>query len=206
LRRRERLRAASVLRYSPRVKSAALLGLVAGCTFSVKLDGASEGPAADARVDIDAPSIDAALVDAVLPVDANPPMPTWVQIETLSVPCTGTEVVSTTLLQPNTTYRLRASGQCIANTTGPSRADAEYAAWNYTTPSNSPSGIDLGLAVNDTTPGGTKLPDWGSLRGVARIHRDVDGPRRADHRDVPRPGFLEQRRHAEPRDRCVPVT
>jgi hypothetical protein len=145
------------------VKSAALLGLVAGCTFSVKLDGASDGPAADARVDIDAPSIDAALVDAVLPVDADPnPLPMWIQIETLSVPCTGTEVVSMTLLQPNTTYRLRASGQCIANTIGPSRADAEYAAWNYTIPSNSPSGVDLGLAVNDTTPGGTKLPDWGS--------------------------------------------
>ncbi|MFN0251358.1 MAG: hypothetical protein ACKV2T_31070 [Kofleriaceae bacterium] len=146
------------------MKSVALLGLVAGCTFSVKLDGTSDGPLADARVDaIDAPSTDAALVDAVLPVDAGPDaMPTWIEIEVVSVPCTGTEVASTMLLQPNTTYRLRASGQCISNTNGPSRADAEYAAWNYTFPVDSSSGVDLGLAVNDTTPGDTKLPDWGS--------------------------------------------
>lgn len=147
------------------VKSVAfLVMLTSGCTFAVELGGASDGAMPDgARAD--ARTIDSMTgpIDAVLPIDAGPDaMPMWVQLEVLVVPCSGMSVISNTALEIGVSYRLRASGNCIANVTFTSRADAEFTGYNLGIPDDDAGGVDMGIAINDTTPGASKLPDWGS--------------------------------------------
>lgn len=154
-----------MVRYHARVKSAAVIALLAsGCTFSIQLEPADGPPAPDdARADaaVDA-AIDAPPLDAILPIDASPDaMPDWVQIDMISVPCIGTEIMSSASLAAGTMYRLRATGTCIANDGDDVRGDAEYIYNNFGTVDSS-GGVDMGIAVNDTTPGTEKLPRWGS--------------------------------------------
>lgn len=88
-------------------------------------------------------------------------------LERVRVPCSGASVVSSTVLRAGVTYVLRASGTCRLgpNNTG----DAEYA-FQTINPANpvyiidkcSPSGIDLGIGVNDPTVDGSKTPHWGA--------------------------------------------
>lgn len=145
---------------------AALIALFAtGCTFSVNLDmGNSGGPidARDGEPVADGPRVDAT---PTLPIDAPPDGPlAWTEIESFAVPCTGATITSTSTLAVNTTYRLRASGSCVTNTFTTSRADAEFVGYNITTPLDSVGGNDIGLAINDTTLGMTKAPDWGAYQ------------------------------------------
>jgi hypothetical protein len=158
-RSRQETRASRYLRYDGGVKSALVALVATGCTFSVRLDGTSDGAIADAS-QIDA--MQSGPADAVLPIDAGPDaMPSWVQLESVVVPCTGSSVMSTTVLEVGVTYRLRASGTCISNSAFTSRADAEYAGYNIGIPDDKPGGTDLGIAINDTTVGASKMPDWG---------------------------------------------
>ncbi len=150
------------MRYDGRVKYALLVLVSAGCTFSVKLEGSTDGAGVD---DAHVGPTDGAPEprDAVVPIDAAPDaMPMWVQVESLVIPCTGQTVTSTTSLASGVSYRLRASGTCIANTFNGSRADAEYAGFNIGTAESRPGNIDLGIAINDITVGASKMPAWGS--------------------------------------------
>lgn len=147
------------------MKSVALFTLLAsGCTFSIQLDGTDAAPA-DARIGAgDARPIDGGPVDAAPPIDAGPDaMPVWTMIETIAVPCSGMEVLSTTVLTASETYRLRAAGECVTNDSNDSHGDAEYAYNNFTNVSVS-GGVDVGLAVNDTVVDGTKTPAWGAYQ------------------------------------------
>lgn len=146
----------------------ALPMLLSACGFNIPLENA----AIDAR-DIDAPptidgsiDIDAPAIDAAPPIDAAPDaMLMWVDVETITVPCNGGERASQTSLANGVMYRLRASGECIANTQNNSRADAEYIGYNLaaTSPIDVYMNVDTGIAVNDTTPGPTKQPRWGTF-------------------------------------------
>jgi hypothetical protein len=150
------------------VKLFALFAFAAsGCSFSLSFESDDSGLPALHDGAVDAPidaRIDAAVIDAAPPIDAGPDaMQTWVQIETITIPCNGTNVMSTNLLASGVTYRLRASGTCIANDNNNSGADAEYVGYNFLNgPFDTSSNVDCGIAVNDTTPGQDKLPDWGA--------------------------------------------
>lgn len=139
------------------MKSAAVVALLAsGCTFSIPIENTSDAAPDDARRD--ASTMD---MDAILPIDAPPDAPpTWILLETIVVPCDGTEMTSTNPLAGNTIYRLRVSGSCPINTLG-LRGDADYG-FNVGMPFDEQQEVDIGLAINDTTVGGDKLPDWGS--------------------------------------------
>lgn len=160
------------MRYDAGVNLLALVGFVAlaasGCSFSLSFDPREDAqlPAirdgqSDAPVDA---RVDAPVIDAAPPIDAAPDaMPTWVQLETLTIPCDGSEVMSMNMLANSTTYRLRASGTCTVNDNNNSRGDAEYVGYNVGGgPFDAASNVDCGMAVNDTTPGPTKLPRWGN--------------------------------------------
>lgn len=149
----------------PRMRRSLLLPLAlvpaVGCGFEVPAAGGDLAPTDAPPRDARAPDAgrDAAPDAAVVPPDAPP---SWTVIETLSVPCTGQVVFSTQLLRAGVTYRLRASGECIANPDSGSRADAEYLGYNLaSTPINDAEGVDNGLAIDDVTPGPSRLPDWG---------------------------------------------
>jgi len=142
---------------------------LAGCGFTAKpgagggtADGAPDAPSTTA----DAPMIDAAVdapVDAPM-IDAPPDAPpVWTTVETLMVPCGGTVLTSTFVLQLNTMYRLRATGECTVNQGNGSRADAEYFGYNVGQTYDTYNGVDSGIAVDDTTPGSTKNPRWGTF-------------------------------------------
>ncbi len=139
--------------------------ILGACGFEI----AQSGPdgAGGARVDASTNDRVDAAIDAPpdAPPDAAPdaPPPTWVTLETLTVSCRGTVKTSTTVLQTTGTYRLRASGTCIANTQNNSAADAEYLGWNVGPNYDSYNNVDAGLAINDTnTQAATKNPRWGT--------------------------------------------
>ena len=149
-----------------------LVALVAlpACGFTAKpgsgggtADGDPDAPStvADAPVDmpVDAP-IDA-MIDA--PPDAPP---VWTTIDTLTVSCVGTMVTSAVVLQANTMYKLLATGECNTNTQNNSRGDAEYFGYNLGQTYDTYNGIDSGIAVNDPSPGASKLPQWGMYSGA----------------------------------------
>jgi hypothetical protein len=157
----------SLLRYDARVKFALLALAASGCSFSVTFDHRDDAaPISDAGSDA-MTGVDASTIDASPPIDAVPDgMPMWVQVEMINVPCSGTEVQPTTVLANNTTYRLRVTGDCIANNDpqsggGDVHGDAEYI-WNQFSVNDSSANVDMGVAINDTTPGVTKLPNWGT--------------------------------------------
>lgn len=144
--------------------------VTSGCSFSLRLDGTSDAAAgSDARADaeVDAPGIDAPVIDAAPPIDAGPDaMPSWVQIDQITVPCSGLEVLSSVTLTASTTYRLRATGTCIANNSpiaGPDvQGDAEYI-WNNVSTEDESGGVDMGIGINDTTVDMTRTPNWGAF-------------------------------------------
>ncbi len=158
-----------------------LLGLLllVGCSFdpSTRLsddtgsDGGS-GPRADA--DPAPPDADPAAPDAGPGVpdgaagepDAAPPTPTYQIIETLTVAVNGSSTVSTTVLNSGETYRLRVSGTFIISTGNQWEADAEYFDFGNLPSSlqDTVTGVDNGVAVDDTTVNSTRTPQWGAYQ------------------------------------------
>lgn len=146
--------------------------VAAGCGFNAStggtgdpnIDAANVDAAVDAPADrtidaaIDAPVVIDAPIDAA--IDAPPPM--WTVVETLPVSCLNVASTSTFVLLAGVTYRLQASGNCVANTANGSRGDAEYVGYNINNLLDTAGGIDTGIAVNDLTPGSTKNPRWGA--------------------------------------------
>lgn len=150
------------------MRSLCIVLVVAGCGFDASTGPGNGGPEIDAaKVDAAAdapadPSIDAE-IDAPLVIDAaiDASLPTWTVVETLTVSCLDLTSTSTFVLLAGVTYRLQASGNCVANTANGSRGDAEYVGYNIGNLVDSAGGIDTGIAVNDLTPGSTKNPRWG---------------------------------------------
>jgi len=92
-------------------------------------------------------------------------------IESVTVPCARTPVVSSTTLLAGVPYYLRASGTCTIGFVRPYApdADAEYA-FTPSDPTNlggvtdrcpGSSGIELGIGIDDPVIDGTKTPKWG---------------------------------------------
>jgi hypothetical protein len=126
---------------APNVRSLCLLACLAACRFDLP----------DPPVGAD----DAAGADAA---DSE-----WVVIETLTVLSNGTVVMSTKVLQAGVTYRLRASGTFYYDTQV--LGDAEYFdTQSGSTPRDVVSSVDVGLAVNDDTPGPTRTFRWGAFK------------------------------------------
>jgi len=147
-----------------RLYPALIIGTTA-CTFSIKIEATDDASILDSSSNnsIDART-DALPGDAAPPIDAGPDaMPAWTLLETIVVPCDGTEVLSTNVLAASVTYRLRASGECVTNDSNNSHGDAEYVYNQFGTSSSSQS-TDCGIAINDTTPGMDKLPNWGGYQ------------------------------------------
>jgi hypothetical protein len=108
----------------------------------------------------DASPPDASPPDAALP-DAGP-----VLLETLTIPCDGTTVVSSTVLTNGVTFTLRASGTCTVanNVPGPDvLGDAEFFDTDFSNPQDSFAGTDLGIAIDDDVLDDPKSPKWGSF-------------------------------------------
>jgi hypothetical protein len=106
-------------------------------------------------------------------IDAPPPPDTpdageFMVIETLAVPSVSTGagmpspvITSKKVLQSGVTYRLRASGTFY--TAIQTLADAEYFDVDPgRTPMDMPSGVDVGLAVDEASPTSTRAFKWGA--------------------------------------------
>jgi hypothetical protein len=131
---------------------------VAACGFTPTNIGAMHD-AANGSADAP-PQIDAHLIDAPK---------TWQVIDTLVVPCTQTPVTSIAGLTTTGMYHLRASGECTVSTSSGSLSDAEYFAYNIDSPTDAGSGVDNGIAIDDTNPGPTKTR-WGTYNGTDHIY------------------------------------
>jgi len=91
-------------------------------------------------------------------VDARDP--SWVAIDTLTVPADGTAITSKVTLQAGVTYLLRASGTYYYDIQR--LGDAEYFEGTVLgTHFDGESGVDVGLAVNDTLVDMDRTPKWG---------------------------------------------
>lgn len=86
--------------------------------------------------------------------------PSWAVIDTLTVPATGVMVTSAVTLERGVGYRLRASGTWIIQSVPGTQADAEW--WDFNNPMDGVTGIDVGLAIDDTTVNATRTPKWGA--------------------------------------------
>jgi hypothetical protein len=84
----------------------------------------------------------------------------FVVLEEISVPVSSGTVPSANELLAGVTYRLRASGTFNAGVD--TFGDAEYIGFTTGTPIDTQSGIDIGLAVNDTVVDGARMPKWGA--------------------------------------------
>jgi hypothetical protein len=84
----------------------------------------------------------------------------WTVVEALVVSVRGETVTSTFVLQQGVRYRLRASG--MAYVALQTFGDAEYYNFNNGPPIDGAVGIDVGLAVNDSTIDATRTPRWGA--------------------------------------------
>jgi len=93
--------------------------------------------------------------DAAVEVDAAE----WSAIEVLAVPVDGSIITSASVLGAGVVYRLRASGTCYyaVGTAG----DAEYFGFDTGVPQDGVSGVDIGLAVNDSVIDSVRTPRWG---------------------------------------------
>jgi hypothetical protein len=112
------------------------------------------------------------------------PLPGYTLQETLQVPVTGAPVSSQIPLRQGVRYRLRALGRAtvrvpgLAGATLP-QADAEYAFGagfpflNLT--AGKCAGVDVGLAVNDTSNGPQKSPQWGGFNAAHVYTADFTG-------------------------------
>lgn len=138
--------------------------LLAGCAFDPGGSSASDPSsdaapgAADARPRTDA---------GPDPFDGAPPSPDAAPIEpvlldTLTIPATGEIVTSTAVLETSASYRLVAQG-VVDVRDGDYSGDADYW-WSNDLGfigGDSSGGVDLGLAIDDTTIDGNRSPDWG---------------------------------------------
>ncbi len=126
---------------------------------SIGIDAPGDGPT---RIDdgpTDAPP-DVA-VDAMIDAPPDAP-PVWTDVETQTIACSGASITSTTVLAAGVTYRLRASGVCTVNDGTGSLGDPEWHYFNIGTPRDTEASVDNGIAINDASPGASKLPDWGA--------------------------------------------
>jgi hypothetical protein len=119
--------------------AAIVLGLVPGC----------------GRIDF-AP-IDASADAPPFGVDSDP---SFVVIETLTVPVDGSSVSSTTILASSDTYRLNASGAITVGGVGDMRGDAEYHDFSNPTDTNNLNGQDYGISIDHPVIG-QKVTRWG---------------------------------------------
>lgn len=101
------------------------------------------------------------------------PMPTWVLLETLTVPATTAPVNSTNVLQAGVIYRLRAIGTYVTNPTNVWEADAEY--YNFAAPTDFADAIDAGLAIDDPVLDGVRTIHWGPYRQDHTYEADYTG-------------------------------
>lgn len=99
--------------------------------------------------------------------------PSWTVVEELTVLANGSDVESSTVLQNGVTYHLRASGTLNMNTTQNWIADAEY--YNFASPIDTVSGVDIGLGVDDPTVDATRTPKWGEYRNDHTYEIDFVG-------------------------------
>jgi hypothetical protein len=97
----------------------------------------------------------------------------FVVLEEISVPVSSGTVPSANELLAGVTYRLRASG--TFNAGQDTFGDAEYIGFTTGTPVDTQSGIDIGLAVNDTVVDGTRMPKWGAYRDTHVYEADFVG-------------------------------
>ena len=140
--------------------------LLAGCAFDPR-GSSSSTPDADAARASDARPEGDGSPD---PIDAAPPTPDSapvepVLLETLIIDAAETDAIqSTVVLQTGSSYRLVASGVVDIRDNDYS-GDADYW-WPDDLPgliSDSAGGVDLGLAINDTTIDGNRSPNWGDF-------------------------------------------
>ena len=106
------------------------------------------------------------------------------RLDTVTVPVDGASVLSSLTLQSGVTYTLRASGTFATGVPPLDRGDAEYA-YDSANPgllastrnSCGPGGnnVDIGIAINDTNLGTTKLPNWGPYTTAHVYTVDVIG-------------------------------
>lgn len=96
--------------------------------------------------------------------DAAPDAPplAWVAVESITVPVNGTQVMSAMTMQSGVAYRLRASGTFVIQSESGTQGDAEW--WNFASLQDGVSGVDVGLAVNDTAVNTTRTPKWGAYQ------------------------------------------
>jgi len=131
-----------------------------GCSFRLNASAADGSPATSDAAPSTHDAQHSASVDAA--IDTPPDAPaTWVTVETLTIPCLNQGVPSITVLASGVTYHLRASGECVTNTSSGSKSDAEYIGYNITQAVDVYSGVDYGIAINDLSEGATKQPHWG---------------------------------------------
>ena len=99
------------------------------------------------------------------------PPPGYTVQETIHVPVDGNDAaVSATTLAAGANYKLRASGTMVTGGTGVLRTfgDAEYTFSQLRPQKENTCGspaVDVGIGVNDTTNGASKIPNWGPYDG-----------------------------------------
>lgn len=139
----------------------ALLGVVPACGFEIRPSAGGDDVAGDAMNGGDASgdaAIDGSATVADAAGDASPP--TWVAVETLTVPVNGSMVTSQMTLAAGGAYRLRASGTFVIQSSPGTQADAEW--WDFSNLMDGVTGVDVGLAVNDTVVDTSRTPKWGA--------------------------------------------
>jgi hypothetical protein len=128
----------------------------------VSVDADPMAPDADPAAPDAAPAPDGAPGDP----DAAPPDPTYQIVETLNVAVNGSATVSSTVLNSGENYRLRVSGTFIISTGNNWEADAEYFDFGNLPGSlqDTVTGVDNGVAVDDSTIDSTRTPRWGAYQ------------------------------------------
>jgi len=151
-----------------RVRVLALV-VVAGCGFTPgALPAAMGDDSTDDASVIDGESGDTQQVTTDAAVDGmvdapGVPLPTWVVIDTITVPVIGTMVMSVVTLTNGVSYKLRAEGTFVIQSPLGTPADAEW--WDYNnTMQDGVVGVDVGLAVNDFTVDTVRTPKWGAYQ------------------------------------------
>jgi hypothetical protein len=126
-------------------------GTLSGVCVGEEPPDASNAPDADPDDPDGPPTIDGSM---------QPDAPqTYVEVESLTIPSNGNTVTSSTILTLGAPYRLRASGTFIIQSGVGTQSDAEY--WDFAVMNDGVTGVDIGIAVDDTVVDETKNPDWG---------------------------------------------
>jgi hypothetical protein len=93
--------------------------------------------------------------------DDTEPVEEWTVIEEMSVRTDGTVITSVMALERDVDYQLRASGTYYFFFVKDQKGDAEFHAFNVASPVDGESGIDVGLAIDDTVVDSVRTPRWG---------------------------------------------